>query len=78
MISVTNHLPRNFHIVTGVKDGQPVVEHIKPGETKNLEVPQDHPEIVAHVAAQAITVGSALRGRAASTNSSDAPKAIES
>jgi len=78
MISVTNHLSRNFHVVTGVKDGAAVVEHVKPGETKNLNVKDDHPEIVAHAAAKAITVGEPARGRAASAAPSDGPKTTES
>lgn len=57
MIQITNNTRAGLGFVTGVKDGEPVVVEVLPGETKNVDVKPDDVVVQARVHAQAITVG---------------------
>lgn len=57
MVQVTNNTREEINFSTGSKDGEPIVKTVAPGATESVDLPADHPQIVGHAHAGAITVG---------------------
>ena len=53
---MTNNTHQSLAFVTGVKNGEPVTEDIRPRETKDIAVNADDPVVKGRILSGAITV----------------------
>ncbi len=67
MPSVTNLIRTGLDFVVGVKAGEPVTEHLKAGETRNLDIDVDSATVQGRVRASVITIGAPARRATAKT-----------
>ena len=56
MANVTSHAATTLTFVTGVKDGEPVVESLRPGETRDIALRENDPIVEGYRLSGAITV----------------------
>jgi len=69
-----NMTDQSFAFVVGQKDGEPVVEDLRPGETRSFEVGDDNKAMQAHLAVGSIVQ---VKGRQAAAAAPHGAKAKE-
>jgi hypothetical protein len=69
MTEITNNTRETLNFVVGVKDGQPVTEDVKAGETKDIAVDPEANDVKGRSLAGAITVGASRRRASAKSES---------
>lgn len=58
--NITRNLP--LDITVGSKNGEAIVETLQPGETKNIDLDKEHPQIKALLTVQQLAVGKEAGG----------------
>ena len=57
MARVTNLSRAGMDFVVGIKGGEPVTEHIKSGETRDIDIDPESAQVKGRLAAGTISVG---------------------
>ncbi|PZU87347.1 MAG: hypothetical protein DI527_18910 [Chelatococcus sp.] len=68
MTQVTNLTRAGMEFVVGTKDGAPVTEHLKAGETRDIPIDLGSATVKGRIAAEAIRIGAPASRRAARTD----------
>jgi hypothetical protein len=71
MARVTNLTRSGMDFIVGVKDGAAVTEHLKAGETRDLNIDVESATVKGRLVADAIKIGAPARRATAKTENAD-------